>query len=212
MDRTTKQKVSRDGILIAILFSLFVLIAAGPSVYYVAEFWLTDTVYDDLLGPALAARTPVSGQPDFDTFPSGSATKAYCFPDGSTTTLYFPYQTSHRCKMDTGGDLHFHAAPTNTNTGNAIIDIDCSWEGDGVPYSTDHYDVIWTGGGTAEQGQYQDVGMVTDMCEILSKNGLCAFSRIGSDGDDTFTGKLCLTSMDIHYQVDTLGSREETSK
>lgn len=195
-----------------IIANALLLVAAGPSVHYVAEFWLTDTVYDDLLGPAISARVPVAGAPDLDAFPSGSATKTYCFPDGSTTTLHFPYQTSHRCKTNSDGELHFHAAPTNTNTGNAVIDVDCAWEGDGAPYATTHYDVTWTGGGTVEQGQYQDVGTVSGMCGTLSKNGLCAFTRVGGDGSDSFTGKVCLTAMDIHYEVDTLGSREELSK
>jgi hypothetical protein len=46
----------------------------------------------------------------------------------------------------------------------------------------------------------------------VSNMMLILISRIGGDGTDTFTGTAKLAEFDIHYQIDTVGSRTSTRK
>jgi hypothetical protein len=41
---------------------------------------------------------------------------------------------------------------------------------------------------------------------------ICIFIERVNDGDDTFTGSGNLYEIDIHYQIDSMGSRSELIK
>jgi hypothetical protein len=60
--------------------------------------------------------------------------------------------------------------------------------------------------------QIASFGAVSGVGQTLSSIISIKLSRIGGDGTDTYGADALLKEFDIHYEIDTMGSREELVK
>lgn len=167
------------------------------------------TIWDDLRFPVQAINPPgAASDPDRDT---GDGT--FLFDNGSTEILMGIAQMPHSWKLESNINPHIHWCPTNTDTGDVrwrfeydIAKVNGTFAG---AYTS--IDVDDAGDGTAEKHQRAYFAAVSmtgyDTISAIIK---WKISRIG--GSDTYNADARLLEFDIHYEMDTIGSREELSK
>jgi hypothetical protein len=173
-------------------------------------FFGADTNWDDLRFPATQLRVnPATLKPDFDTTNVG-----FLFDAGSVETLYLIAQMPHGWKLGSTLYPHVHWEPTTTDTGNVYWRLEYKWTsiGETEPGSWTTLNVLDAGDGTALKHQIVSLGTMVGTGQTLSSIISMKLSRVANDGTDTYTGEALLKEFDIHYEMDTLGSREEYEK
>ncbi len=135
---------------------------------------------------------------------------------------YFNYQLSHKWKNGSDVSPHIHFEQANANVPNFMIQY--RWQRQGQAKTT-----AWTNlklnvsvftyvSGTLNQisnganiapptgyGQVSDIIEMRLIRDTANASGLFA-------GADPYSGTVAITSMDLHYECDTLGSRTEYTK
>lgn len=168
------------------------------------------TVWDDLRFPATQLRVnPATLKPDFDFTEVG-----FLFDSGSTETLYIIAQIPHSWKVGSSIYPHIHWMPTNTDTGNVLWRMEYKWinigaDGSGAFTSIDTLDAA---DGTSYKHQIADLPAIDGTGKTISSILSIKLSRIGGDASDTYNADALLKEFDIHYEIDTIGSREEYVK
>lgn len=169
--------------------------------------------WDDIRVPAQATRlNPATTKPDFGTFISN--TKTFLFDPASEESVHFSVQMPHGWVLSTNIEPHVHWTPTSSNTGTVVWGLECTTGAIsgtfGVP---DILTVAQAANGTAYYHHYADFDEL-DMSSVdtVSAMLICRLFRDADAGPDTYTGDAALLETDFHYLMDTLGSREETSK
>lgn len=175
--------------------------------------FLAQTAWEDLRVPLSATRNP-SSAPGYDAFKNG--TKAWAFDKASDEMLYFETQIPHNYKLGTTLRAHIHWTPIDTNTGGVvwcleytIIDMegtfgasttDCARDpGDGVAYK---YQII----------NIEDVAGTSTVSAVLVGRLFRDADSSEGKGTDDYDNDAVGLSFDIHYQIDSFGSRQETVK
>lgn len=172
---------------------------------------LLDTVWDDLRVPAQATRiNPAVTKPDFGTFKDGTLT--FLFDSASVETVHFNVQIPHQYKLGTNLKPHVHWSPTTTNVGTVIWNLEYTIaEKDGVFGTTAQIAVTDTSSGTAFEHRlagFPDISGTN--IDSVSAMLVCALSRTATS--DTYTADAALIEFDIHYEIDSIGSRDEYTK
>ena len=164
---------------------------------------MEDTVWEDLRFPATNINPPGQvADPDFDTTNVG-----WLFDAGGTEILYIVAQLPHSYKEGTNLRCHVHWNPTNTNGGNVLWRISYRWRNneDAAVGFTD-VDVTAVANGTAGKLQFNlFADLVKADAEISSILDI-KFQRIG--GSDTYNADALFKEFDIHFEKNTVGSRE----
>lgn len=168
------------------------------------------TVWKDKNVGALGLRVGASA-PTFAAFVSG--VYGYRFDDAATNEVHGTIEIDHDYKEGTALSFHVHWAPTTTNTGNIRwgLEYSIASKDEAYPTSTTIY-ITQAGSGTVNQHQiiaFADIsGTGVGITDVIAFR----LFRDGTNGADTFTGNAFLLSCGIHYESDTLGSRQITTK
>ncbi len=175
------------------------------------KFYGTATVWDDLRFPATQIRqNPATLLPNFDETNIG-----YLFDAGSTETLLIIAQMPHAWKLGSSIVPHIHWMPTTTNTGSVLWRMEYKWtnifDTELASWSSPP-DVLTPADGIAFKHQLSSFGNISGTGKVLSSLLYIRISRIGGEGTDTYTGDALLKEFDIHYEMDTLGSKQEYIK
>ena len=168
------------------------------------------TVFEDLRAPATAINPPGQvSDPDWD-----NANGGWLFDAGSTEILWILFQLPHAWKEGSTIYPHVHWSPTNTNTGNVLWKIDYKWTNvDEVDAgSATPVEALSAGSGTALTHQMTSFTAQTGTGMTISSMLTIKLSRVGGDGTDTYNADALLREFDIHYEIDTIGSRQELVK
>jgi len=185
----------------------YLLVEADGTIQFVGDA----TVWEDLRFPVTAIDPAGTAAP-----PSRNTTTGLLeFSAKAVNIIAIQAQIPHAWKLGSAISPHIHWAPSNTDTGDVRWDLAYKIVpiGSVIPASWTN-DTIWiAGSGTADEhmlSEFKDIDMsaVTGVsCMLLIK-----LSRNGSAAGDTFTGVAQLLEFDIHYQIDTIGSRSEYLK
>jgi hypothetical protein len=140
-------------------------------------------VWDDLRVPVNAIRVGPVRPADFSVFRDGLLSLAF-----STTfeqQVYFAVQMSHRWDQSTPIRPHVHWSVTSTNIGTVAWNLEYSWANinDAFPASI-------------------------TISAVSSATGLAFKQNIGS----FLVGSAFIHEFDIHFQINTMGSRETFTK
>jgi hypothetical protein len=110
--------------------------------------------------------------------------------------------------------VHIHWSPSSTNTGNALFNFEYSRANKttGTFGTSTVLSATQAGSGTINKHQYLTLGTISGTGAKIGDIIVFAFSRLGSDASDTFTGNCFVHSVGIHYQCDTIGSRTVNDK
>ena len=168
------------------------------------------TVWEDMRAPATAINPPgVEGDPDWDATNIG-----WLFDAAGIEILYIVFQVPHSYKEGTDLYPHVHWQPTTTNTDDVLWKIDYKWTNINATDagSTTPVELLAAGNGTALKHQMDSFTALSGTNKTISSILTIKLSRMGNDEDDTYTGDALLKEFDIHYQIDTVGSRTELAK
>lgn len=175
------------------------------------------TVYDDLLGDVTGVKTTGTGVSINATQSSLDYTTAANLSDYA----YFNYQISHKWKIGSSIFPHIHFEQNNNAVPNWLIQY--RWQKQGQEKTTSWTNLKCTTlaftytSGTLNQIAYStaisapvDSGL-SDIIQIRILRDNANTSGVFS-GADAYSGWASITSVDMHYEIDTLGSRSEYSK
>jgi len=179
---------------------------------------LNDTVWDDFVVPATALRLGGANPADEESYKDGIVIS---FDDALDEYVYFTIQLPHRYKEGTDLDFHLHWTIKTSGAGGGAENV--KWD---VTYSasspTSDASEAWPasspGTTTVDVQNYAaDDHIITDIVTMTGTNYkiseviICSLKRdtgvANNYGDEAY-----VASMDVHYQVDTMGSREELAK
>jgi hypothetical protein len=163
--------------------------------------------WDDLLVPLTTTRVGSNSKPDFDEVNVG-----YLFPNNNTAEiLYFIVQMPHRWKVGTRVYPHVHYR--RTAAGVPTYKFVYSWFniGSAVAAPTETYtldtEVIPYTSGSIHQINATSSG-IDGTGKGISSILVCELYR----DDSSVAGDVLTYQFDIHYQVDSLGSRDQYTK
>lgn len=173
------------------------------------------TVWDDLTFPANAIN-PTGAASDADIDASDTVYIGTLLFDASATELCAGVaQFPHKMKIGSIIHPHIHWIGTTTGTGNVlwrlsydIADVNGTFTG-----TYTDIDVLAAAPASATKHCLAEFGEI-DMSAYtgVSSMMLWRVSRIGGDATDTYAADARLLEFDIHYEIDSMGSREEYVK
>ena len=103
--------------------------------------------------------------------------------------------------------------PPTTGTGVVEWQLEYFWVNiDGTAGNTTILSLTDAGDGTAYKHQVASWSAISGTGKTVSSMLMCRIFRDGGNGSDTFTGDALLLEIDFHYQIDTMGSRQEFVK
>jgi len=170
----------------------------------------TATVWDDLRFSATGINPAGAvGPMTFDSTNIG-----FLASPSATQTIAIIAQMPHSWKIGSTIYPHIHWEPVTTHVGNVLWRMEYKWTNIGgtEPGSWTPLDKLSATDGIAYKHQLSAFGPVVGTGKTLSSIITIKISRIGGDGTDTFTGDALLKEFDIHYEMDSLGSRQEYIK
>jgi len=181
------------------------------------------TVWDDYVTPMSAATfRGAANNPTltklFDDGAGSTGVYGYVFADGDEVLLTI--QMPHKWKIASTIYPHIHwFAMTDVDpTDKFDIEFEYTWvdiNEDCAANSTLLNVEIDTGVGS--QYKHQVSGLTTSNAGIagtghtLSSVLLCRLERVAA-ASDNYAGGVCIMDFDIHYEIDTIGSRQEYTK
>ncbi len=128
--------------------------------------------------------------------------------------LSFSTQFSHNRKLETDIVLHIHWAPKSTDTGDCRWGVEYAWQDIHGTYTTTTI-VYAEDAGEGTTGKHQLINFSTidgSGAAIVSSMIIGRVFREGTHANDTFTADAVLLELDFHYEIDTIGSRQEAAK
>lgn len=176
---------------------------------------LDPPVWDDLRTPVNSFKIPTLNPPSWTAFKGG---QVLAFSDqailGNENYAYFNIQISHKYKEGEDVELHAHWVGEDATAGNVYWRLTYSWanQNEAFPSPTTVY-VESANGHAVDTHNYADFGVLDGDDKEISSMLVCSISRHSSNVLDTFTSKdAYLLEVDIHYPIDTIGSRQEVIK
>jgi hypothetical protein len=167
------------------------------------------TTWEDLRAPASGINPSGSPSAAVPNTADGSLT----FAKGAVAIAWF--QLPHAWKEGTDLSVHIHWSKSTTNGGVCNWQMKYRWGniGDVMPA----FSLLTKGTQLIPNSNVVDKHALLKWAD-LSGTGKTISSMLGiyvarvDDGDDTFTGNGNLYEIDIHYQSDTTGSKQEYVK
>lgn len=190
---------------------------------------LNEPVWDDLMVSVLSAKPGVANPPAFEKWKEalGGSTGVYLywFPPAVEDDLFFAVQMPHNWKVGTAIYPHIHWTPEVTADGNpanqkVVWGLEYAWANIGESFPANSIIV------TAKDHYPADANVVAGKHYITSFTAItpgatqgkvstmlvCRLFRKSGDGDDNYEQDAGILQFDIHYQIDTMGSRKELEK
>lgn len=175
------------------------------------EFNGDATVWRDnnIGGVALAQGS--SNQPSRVNFDTTNII-VYEFSASQTNALHGNMEHQHDAREGVAITPHIHWYPTNTNTGDVRWGLEYTIEAmSGTLYSGTIY-VDATASGTAWQEQRDNFAEIGGANLVIGAQIHFRLFRDGTDAADTYNDGAAIATFGIHYEIDTVGSRQITSK
>jgi hypothetical protein len=169
---------------------------------------LTTPVYDDIVIQAYNLRGGAS-PPTYSAF----TTNIYGsrFINANTDIVYGSFELPHSYKEGTDLEIHLHWSPSTTDTGDCVWSYVYSLANMNETFSAEAtITMTQAGSGIVNRHQYVS-GSTTISGSTLHIGAIVVFALSRPTGDG-FTGDAFLHSVGCHYQIDTLGSRQEGIK
>jgi hypothetical protein len=179
---------------------------------------LSQPVWDDLRFSVDSVRLDGSKPPVWTTYKGG---QALAFQDQAVNyqVIYFVAQMPHTYKLGTDLEFHVHWVPEDDTAGNVYWEFTYSWADiNGAFPSETTINLAAAAPAVADKHTYSDFTTSILASNKVGTDGvssmlICSLARRSDDDLDTFAGKYALfLEGDIHYQIDTIGSRLESTK
>lgn len=173
----------------------------------------SDTYWDDMSIPLIAAAGGANA-PDLVQFRSSGIYARGFAGTSLNESVYVEGQFSHKIKETSDISPHLHVMPTTAPvaTDTAVISFQYSWASVGDIFPVQ--DTIVFKIPVCDYSQWQHViwGGTEDITGIGDQESSIIIGRIirlQDNASDTYTNDLIIFNMDIHYEIDKPGSRNE---
>lgn len=157
--------------------------------------------------------------PSFAAFgPSGSL-KTLRFEAGHHDEVHFEIQMPHAWKEGTPIHPHVHWTPVSATAGNVVWELEYAWANINGTFGapSNMASDPTAAGGTAWVHKMTDLksgglDYIVGTGKTISSMLVCRLHRNAGAGSDTLAADVAFLEIDFHYQVDSMGSREENLK
>jgi len=170
------------------------------------------TVWEDLRVPGTSMHKSAN-DPDWVSVNDAMTFYALGFDSSSEEQIFFTIQLPHSYKE--GSDIypHIHWVPFSDSSGSVMWQLEYCWEN-----ISGTYDSATTISALGPTNEIEHQHIITSLPSIdgtgktISSILMCRLFRDGGETDDTYPHDGCLLEFDIHFEKDTLGSRQELVK
>lgn len=168
---------------------------------------LTESVWDDII--ILPSNLRGGATPPSWTTAFQGGIYVMCFQNGSSDEVYGGFELPHDYKEGTALYPHLHWSPSTNNNGR------CDWtfeytiqsmNGGAFPGNDSSITFQQVGGGVALAHQF--VSASAPVPGANRKIGDIMMFKLARPSGDAFTGDAFLLSFGVHYEIDTMGSRQ----
>jgi len=138
---------------------------------------------------------------------------AYKFSGTADNEIFFEIQMPHGWKEGTKIYPHVHWAPNGTSTASVTWGMDYEWQNINGTFSGTTANIFTNiaADGVAKKQQITNIGTgIEETDKKISSMILCRLYRAGNS--DTNNDECFLLAFDVHYEVNTIGSREVITK
>ena len=135
--------------------------------------------------------------------------------DGVNTTeqLFSSIEIPHSYKEGSNLVFHVHWAPVNTNAGNVLWQITyCITRDTAVQSAETTIEIQQAAPGVAWEQNRADFPAINGAALLIGDQIDFRFFRNPADGDDTYGSDAIVKTVGFHYEKDTVGSRQITTK
>ena len=178
---------------------------------------LQETVWDDLRTPVSAVKRLGLTDPDWAQIEDDGAGSVgvyiLAFDDGAAEEVFFTLQMPHSYKEGTDLEPHIHWTPFTADTGDVEWSLEYTIANiNGTFGNTTDVKCVDAGDGTIAKHQVCAFATISGTGLTISHMILCRLYRDGGNGNDDFSGDAGLLEFDLHFEKDTIGSRQEIVK
>jgi hypothetical protein len=178
----------------------------------VKEFWLSDTVWTDLRFPATRVRQGALNKPDFDYTNIG-----LLFPQNDTAEkIYITAQMDHSKKLDTNIHLHVHYIQSEATQPTFTAEYKFYNNGEAIPGSWTTVNTSDAQGSkgvfTYSSGSIMQIGAFPFIAPPSNEDVSASLDLIIYRNDNDVTGDILVKEIDVHYEINNMGSRDEYVK
>ena len=168
----------------------------------------TATMWDDIRVAAQSVR-PGASSPTWSTFKD--SVKTWHFSKVTDQEVEFSVQLPHAWKEGSDIEPHVHWCPIDTDTGNVTWALEYTWANiDGTFGATTAISISDDADGTAYKHQIADFAAISGSGKTMSSMLVCRLYRDVSEDD--YDNSAAFLEFDFHYQINSLGSKEEYVK
>jgi hypothetical protein len=184
------------------------------------QFILDPAQWDDLRVSASATGVGAANAPAFQkNMDNGAGSVGLfqrTFAAGARNDIFAEFQLPHARMPDSDLYLHFHWIPLNNNGGDILWEYEYSLANlsGAFQVTATIVDQVATvnAGAFLNQNNHTDLAVIPGLGVTLSAFLVLRISRLGADIADTYTGEAALLGVDLHYMINTHGSKTQVSK
>lgn len=179
---------------------------------------LQTTVWDDLRVPMSATKKGGVNDPNFaqvkDNGAGSTGVFTYLFDKNAEEELFFSAQFPHSRKSATDIVPHVHWSPIDADTGVVRWGLEYTWiDINGTFGNTSIVYVEDAGDGSADKQQVAAFSPISGSGIVgISSMLIGRVFRDAAHGNDTYDADAALLEFDVHFEIDTIGSRQATVK
>lgn len=179
----------------------------------VVEF--SDGPWDDIIVPAFALATGAAA-PDLVQFLASGNLRIYGFNGSGSMpveAMYGAFEFLHSYKEGSDISIHVHWCPTSANSGDVKWQLEYSWADMNATFpALSTTSVTQAAGGTAWATKIASFPTITGTGKHIGSAINFRLFRDPGDSADTYADDAGLLCIGVHFQKDTLGSIQMTSK
>jgi len=168
---------------------------------------LQETVWDDINVGGVALRSGAANQPSLINFDT-TTILVYSFALNQTNELHGNFEILHDYKEGTNLKPHLHWYPQNTDTGNVLWRLAYTIESNTGTVVSGTIDMLVAANGTAWQMQTDAWADITGTNVKIGDQFHFRLARVGGDVIDTYTANTAIATFGLHYEINTMGSRQ----
>jgi hypothetical protein len=176
------------------------------------------TVWDDLRISGASSRLGATA-PSLSAFLGAGGIKALTFDSGQHDEVHFEVQLPHNWKEGSNIYPHVHWTPTTADAGNVVWQLDYTWASHSGTFgaAATMASAATAAGGTAWVHKMTDLleggkNYIAGTGQGISSMLVCRLHRDAGKGADTLAAAVAFLEFDVHFEIDTLGSRTPTAK
>ena len=173
----------------------------------------TNTVWDDLRIADGQIRGGATA-PSLATFGPSGTLRTYQFSATTLQEVEFAIQMPHDWAEGTALHPHVHWAPTTTDTNRVVWGFEYSWANIAATFgaSTTLLITNYTGGTAWKHNIHEFSADIAGTGKTFSSILVCRLFRDATSGSDDYPDAAAFLEFDIHYERNSLGSRDEYVK